>query len=124
MYCYDLEIMSSNPSWVELGVYICVVLLPKSHLIQKLPLKSSLTYITPHAVNKKYSKCPMHSNSHVHRAGIFILANPTRQVSREHSRCSLQLSVSSLCDRLQLALDRLHGSCIKFCYWTDYMAIV
>ena len=34
MYCHDLEVMSSNPGWVEVGVlkYFC----PKSYLIKNI----------------------------------------------------------------------------------------
>ena len=37
MNCHDLEVMSSNPSQIELG---CIVLLSKSYLIQKCKKKN------------------------------------------------------------------------------------
>ena len=45
MYCHDLEVMSSNPSQVKLGVFDlgCVVLLLNSYLIKKYFLHSSTT---------------------------------------------------------------------------------
>ena len=75
MYCHDLEVMSSNPVWIELGMHITSVL---SHTWTK----SKLSYSGMTTIIQMYIYFLLHS---IYRPTLFIVWSCLRQLRAEHS---------------------------------------